>query len=63
MPKYPVGSVIKAPIRNITDFGMFAIDVNTDGMIHESDISWDENGSEALKRFKKVMRLNVKYQY
>ena len=30
-----------------------AIDVNTDGMIHESDISWDENGSEALKRFKK----------
>ena len=52
--KYPVGSVIKAPIRNITDFGMFvAIDVNTDGMIHESDISWDENGSEALKRFKK----------
>jgi small subunit ribosomal protein S1 len=52
--KYPEGSVIKAPIRNITDFGMFvAIDVNTDGMIHESDISWDENGSEALKRFKK----------
>ena len=50
----PVGSVIRAPIRNITDFGMFvAIDVNTDGMIHESDISWDENGSEALKRFKK----------
>ncbi|MFK7968473.1 MAG: 30S ribosomal protein S1 [Rickettsiaceae bacterium] len=51
---HPVGSVINAPIRNITDFGMFvAIDVNTDGMIHESDISWDENGLEALKNFKK----------
>lgn len=50
----PVGSVIKAPIRNITDFGMFvAIDINTDGMIHESDISWSENGLEALKNFKK----------
>jgi small subunit ribosomal protein S1 len=50
----PVGSIIKAPIRNITDFGMFvAIDLNTDGMIHESDISWTENGLEALKNFKK----------
>ena len=59
--KHPVGSVIKAPIRNITDFGMFvAIDVNTDGMIHESDISWDENGSEALKRFKKGDEIECK---
>lgn len=52
--EHPVGSVIKAPIRNITDFGMFvALDTNTDGMIHESDISWDDNGIEALKNFKK----------
>ena len=52
--EHPVGSVIKAPIRNITDFGMFvAIDINTDGMIHESDISWGGNGPEDLKNFKK----------
>jgi len=50
----PVGSVIKAPIRNVTDFGMFiALDDNTDGMIHESDISWDNNGSELLKSYNK----------
>lgn len=50
----PVGSIIKAPIRNITDFGMFvAIDANTDGMIHESDISWDGKGAEMLSSFKK----------
>ena len=50
----PVGSVIKAPIRNITDFGMFvAIDTNTDGMIHESDISWESSGAELLKDFNK----------
>ncbi len=50
----PVGSVIKVPIRNITDFGMFvAIDDNNDGMIHESDISWDGNGAELLKNFNK----------
>jgi small subunit ribosomal protein S1 len=50
----PVGSLIKAPIRNITDFGMFvALDDNIDGMIHESDLSWEGNGSELLKNFKK----------
>lgn len=52
--KHPIGSVIKVPIRNITDFGMFvAIDTNTDGMIHESDISWEGNGIQALKQYKK----------
>lgn len=50
----PVGSVIKAPIRNVTDFGMFiALDDHTDGMIHESDISWDNNGAELLKNYNK----------
>lgn len=50
----PIGSVIKAPIRNITDFGMFvAIDVNTDGMIHESDLTWENNGAELLKNYNK----------
>lgn len=50
----PVGSIIKAPIRNITDFGMFvALDDNTDGMIHESDISWENDGVELLKNYNK----------
>jgi len=50
----PIGSVIKAPIRNITDFGMFvALSANIDGMIHETDISWEGNGAELLKSFKK----------
>ena len=52
--EHPIGSVIKAPIRNITDFGMFvAIDTNTDGMIHESDLSWENNGAELLKNYNK----------
>ncbi len=52
--QYPVGSIIKAPIRNITDFGMFvALDENTDGMIHESDISWKNDGVELLKNYNK----------
>lgn len=51
---HPIGGIIKAPIRNITDFGMFvALDDNIDGMIHESDISWEGNGTELLKSYKK----------
>ena len=58
---HPVGSVIKAPIRNITDFGMFvAIDVNADGMIHESDISWEHSGAELLKDFNKGDEIECK---
>ncbi len=50
----PVGSTIKAPIRNITDFGMFiALGENTDGMIHESDISWEGSGATLLANYKK----------
>ncbi|NRB11148.1 MAG: 30S ribosomal protein S1 [Rickettsiaceae bacterium] len=56
-----VGSVIKAPIRNITDFGIFVkISENTDGMIHESDISWEGNGAEALKNYNKGDEIECK---
>ena len=58
---HPVGSVIKAPIRNITDFGMFvAIDTNADGMIHETDLSWEGNGADLLKSFKKGEEIECK---
>ncbi|HJD61998.1 MAG TPA: 30S ribosomal protein S1 [Rickettsia endosymbiont of Degeeriella rufa] len=50
----PIGTVIKAPIRNITDFGIFvALSDNLDGMIHEGDITWEDNGNELLKTYKK----------
>ncbi len=51
--KHPVGSIIKASVRNVVDFGMFvAIGPDIDGMIHESDISWD-NSAALLKSYKK----------
>ncbi|HJD55718.1 MAG TPA: 30S ribosomal protein S1 [Rickettsia endosymbiont of Pyrocoelia pectoralis] len=50
----PVGTILKAPIRNITDFGIFVtLSDNMDGMIHEADISWEDNGSELIKTYKK----------
>ncbi len=59
--KYPVGSVITAPIRNITDFGMFvALGDNLDGMIHETDISWGNNNAELLKNYNKGDQIECK---
>ncbi len=52
--EHPIGNVIKAPIRNITDFGIFvAINDFQDAMIHESDISWENNGQELIKTYKR----------
>ncbi|MBF8246765.1 MAG: 30S ribosomal protein S1 [Rickettsia sp.] len=57
----PIGSVIKAPIRNVTDFGIFvAINDTQDAMIHESDLSWDNNGQELIKNYKKGDLLECK---
>jgi len=39
--KYPVGTVIKGKVRNITDFGIFVgIEEGIDGLVHVSDLSW-----------------------
>ena len=39
--KYPVGTVIRGPIRNITDFGLFVgVEEGIDGLVHVSDLSW-----------------------
>ena len=39
--KYPEGTILEAPIKNITEFGLFiGIEDGIDGLIHVSDISW-----------------------
>lgn len=41
-------------IKSITDFGIFiGLEGGIDGLIHLSDISWNEPGEEAIRRFKK----------
>jgi small subunit ribosomal protein S1 len=41
-------------IKSITDFGIFiGLDGGIDGLVHLSDISWNETGEEAIRRFKK----------
>lgn len=39
--RYPVGSTVKAKIRNLTNYGAFvALGPGVDGLIHISDMSW-----------------------
>lgn len=39
--RYPVGSHIRARVRNVTNFGVFVgIEEGIDGLIHVSDLSW-----------------------
>lgn len=48
------GDILKGEVRNITDFGLFVgLDGEIDGLVHHSDISWNESGEEAIKAFKK----------
>ena len=48
------GDKIKGYIKSITDFGIFiGLDGNIDGLVHLSDISWNEPGEQAVRRFTK----------
>ena len=45
---------IRGYIKSITDFGIFiGLDGNIDGLVHLSDISWNEPGEQAVRRFTK----------
>jgi len=48
------GDKISGNIKSITDFGIFlGLDGNIDGLVHLSDISWDETGEEAVRNYSK----------
>jgi small subunit ribosomal protein S1 len=45
---------IKGYIKSITDFGIFiGLEGNIDGLVHLSDISWNEPGEQAVRQFTK----------
>ena len=52
--EHPIGSVVEGEIRNITEFGLFiGISADIDGMVHMSDLSWDEPGELAMAKYHK----------
>src|SRR6187399_2125165 len=49
--EHPVGTEVEGEIRNITEFGLFiGLSADIDGMIHMSDLSWDEPGELAMAK-------------
>jgi small subunit ribosomal protein S1 len=52
--KFNKGDKISGSIKSITDFGIFiGLDGNIDGLVHLSDISWEEAGEDAVRNYKK----------
>ncbi|MDQ8037274.1 MAG: 30S ribosomal protein S1 [Pedobacter sp.] len=48
------GEKVSGNIKSITDFGIFiGLEGGIDGLVHLSDISWNETGEEAVRKYKK----------
>jgi small subunit ribosomal protein S1 len=48
------GEKVQGTIKSITDFGIFiGLPGGIDGLVHLSDISWNEAGEDAIRRYKK----------
>jgi small subunit ribosomal protein S1 len=58
---HPVGSTVEGELRNITEFGLFiGLAAEIDGMVHMSDISWDEPGETAINAYEKGAMVKAK---
>jgi len=52
--KHKKGDKISGSIKSITDFGIFiGLEGDIDGLVHLSDISWEEPGEETVRNYTK----------
>jgi small subunit ribosomal protein S1 len=59
--EHPIGSAVEGEIRNITEFGLFVgLSVDIDGMVHMSDLSWDEPGELVMAKYEKGQIVKAK---
>ena len=57
--KYGLGDSVEGNIKSVTDFGIFVgLEGDIDGLIHLSDITEDDNPSEAMENYKKGDKLS-----
>jgi small subunit ribosomal protein S1 len=48
------GDKVSGPVKSITDFGVFiGLPGGIDGLVHMSDLSWNEPGEAAVRNYKK----------
>src|ERR1700688_2436667 len=58
---HPIGCEEIGEVRNITEFGLFiGLSADIDGMIHMSDLSWDEPGELAMAKYEKGENVKAK---
>ncbi len=51
---HPEGTEVEGEVKNTTEFGLFiGLPGEIDGMVHLSDLSWDERGEEAIQNYRK----------
>ncbi len=54
------GEMIKGVIKSITDFGIFiGLEGDIDGLVHLSDISWNDPGEKAIRDYKKGQEIET----
>ena len=54
------GDHVTGKIKSITDFGIFiGLDGGIDGLVHLSDITWDEPGEDLIRDYKKGQELET----
>jgi small subunit ribosomal protein S1 len=58
--KFKKGDHVSGKIKSITDFGIFiGLDGGIDGLVHLSDITWEDVGEEAVRNYKKGQELET----
>ncbi len=59
--KYPVGSVVKGKVRNLTNYGAFIeLEEGIDGLLHVSDMSWTRKISHPNELLEKGQEVTCK---
>jgi small subunit ribosomal protein S1 len=59
--RYPVDVVVKGTVSSITDFGVFvALEPGLEGLLHVSEISWNEDSRNVKSLFKPGQEVEVK---
>ena len=57
--QYGLGDSVEGSIKSVTDFGIFVgLEGDIDGLIHLSDVTEDDNPSEAMENYKKGDKLS-----
>lgn len=60
MTRFPIGTVTKGAVRNLTTFGAFVeIESGIDGLVHVSDLSWTKRVKHPSEVVKKGQELDV----